>query len=171
MDPALRSIVSALEARGLDHEALQAAVTRAEETGRPLRSVLVEDQVVTDFELVSAVADAYGIDAVELSTYPVEKSAMSKIPLALARRHNMVPIAATDSTVTVAVTDPGNVLALDDIRAATGLVVIPVVTTADELNRLLGRYARDSTDLDEAAAQIVAAEGRADDQFGGVHDD
>ncbi|MGZ4588035.1 MAG: GspE/PulE family protein [Mycobacteriaceae bacterium] len=171
MDPALRSIVTALEARGLDHEALQAAVTRAEETGRPLRSVLVEDQVVTDFELVSAVAEAYGIDAVELSTYPVEKSAMSKIPLALARRHNMVPISANDSTVTVAVTDPGNVLALDDIRAATGLVVIPVVATADELNRLLGRYARDSTDLDEAAAQIAAAEGRADDQFGGADDD
>ncbi|MDT4944247.1 MAG: type pilus assembly protein PilB, partial [Pseudonocardiales bacterium] len=55
-------------------------------------------------------------------------------------------------------TDPGNVVALDDIRAATGLIVRPVVVAQDELTRLLDRYTRDSADLDEAAAQIVAEE-------------
>ncbi|WP_127782036.1 ATPase, T2SS/T4P/T4SS family [Rhodococcus sp. X156] len=171
MDPALRSIVSALTDRGLNKNALQAAVDRAEKTGRPLRSVLVEDQVVTDFELVSAVADAYGVEAVELGSYPVEMSAMSKIPLALARRHHVVPISVTDKTITVAVADPSNVLALDDVRAATGLTVVPVVATTDELNRLLGRYARDSADLDEAAAAITAAEGPSHDHLDGLSDD
>jgi type IV pilus assembly protein PilB len=172
MDPALRSIVTALEARGLDHEALQAAVTRAEETGRPLRSVLVEDHVVTDYELVSAVADAYGVDVVDLSTFPVERGAMSRIPLVMARRHQMVPIATTDTTVTVAVVDPGNVLALDDIQAASGLTVIPMVATFEDVRRLLVRIERENADLEEAAAEIVASEGPAQgDQLTGLNDD
>jgi type IV pilus assembly protein PilB len=73
----------------------------------------------------------------------------------------MFPIAVTDTTITVAVGDPGDVLALDDIRAATGLMVRPMVVTKDDLNRLLDRYTRESTDLDEAAAQAEAEDGES----------
>ncbi len=171
MDPVLRSIVAALRSRGLREDALQAAVAQAERTARPLQQVLVDDQVVTVFELASAVADAYGLDAVELSSTAVDPAAMRRTPLALARRHQMISIAATDTTVTVAVTDPGNVLGLDDIRSATGATVTPVVVTAEELTRLLERYARDSADLSEAAAQMVAEEGNSGDQLAGAADD
>ncbi|MCW2538678.1 MAG: hypothetical protein JWN95_403 [Frankiales bacterium] len=153
MDPALRTVVESLSRRGLSDTVLAAAIAAAERTGRPLRTVLVDDQIVTEFELASAVADAYGLDAVELSTFAIEPAAMKRLPLALARRHHMLPIAATDTTITVAVSDPGDVLALDDVRAATGLIVRPVVTSRDEITKLLDRYTRESTDLDEAAAQ------------------
>jgi type IV pilus assembly protein PilB len=158
MDPALRAIVAALRTKGMSDETIQQAVTTAELTSRPLRTVLVDDQIVTEFQLASAVAEAYGVEAMELSNFPVDPTAMSRIPLTLARRHRMLPIAVNDTTITVAVSDPGDVLALDDIRAATGLVVRPLVVTKDDLDRLLDRYVRDSTDLDEAAAQIVADE-------------
>ena len=158
MDPALRAVVSALRSRGMSDEVLQQAMTTAEMTSRPLRTVLVDDQIVTEFQLASAVAEAYGVEAVELTTFPVDPTAMTKIPLTLARRHRMLPIAVNDTTITVAVTDPGDVLALDDIRAATGLVVRPMVVTKDDLDRLLDRYVRASTDLDEAAAEAKAQE-------------
>jgi type IV pilus assembly protein PilB len=158
MDPALRAIVSALRSRGMSDEVLQEAITTAELTARPLRTVLVDDQIVTEFQLASAVAEAYGVEAVELSSYPVDPQAMSRIPLTLARRHRMLPIAVNETTISVAVSDPGDVLALDDIRAATGLVVKPMVVTKEELDRLLDRYVRASTDLDEAAAQAGAEE-------------
>jgi type IV pilus assembly protein PilB len=158
MDPALRAVVSALRSRGMSDELLQQALTTAEMTSRPLRTVLIDDQIVTEFQLASAVAEAYGVEATELSTFPVDSTAMSKIPLTLARRHRMLPIAVNDTTITVAVSDPGDVLALDDIRAATGLVVRPMVVTKEDLDRLLDRYVRASTDLDEAAAQAKADE-------------
>ena len=158
MDPALRAIVAALRTKGMSDEVIQQAVTTAELTSRPLRTVLVDDQIVTEFQLACAIAEAYGVEAMELSNFPVDPTAMSRIPLTLARRHRMLPIAVNDTTITVAVGDPGDVLALDDIRAATGLVVRPLVVTKDDLDRLLDRYVRDSTDLDEAAAQIVADE-------------
>jgi type IV pilus assembly protein PilB len=158
MDPALRAIVAALRTKGMSDETIQQAVTTAELTSRPLRTVLVDDQIVTEFQLACAVAEAYGVEAMELSNFPVDPTAMSRIPLTLARRHRMLPIAVNDTTITVAVGDPGDVLALDDIRAATGLVVRPLVVTKDDLDRLLDRYVRASTDLDEAAAQAGTEE-------------
>ncbi|HEX4727278.1 MAG TPA: ATPase, T2SS/T4P/T4SS family [Jatrophihabitans sp.] len=158
MDPALRAIVAALRTKGMSDEIIQQAVVTAELTSRPLRTVLVDDQIVTEFQLACAIAEAYGVEAMELSNFPVDSSAMSRIPLTLARRHRMLPIAVNDTTITVAVGDPGDVLALDDIRAATGLVVRPLVVTKDDLDRLLDRYVRASTDLDEAAAQAGTEE-------------
>jgi len=171
MDPALRAIVAALRTKGMTDEIIQQAVTTAELTSRPLRTVLVDDQIVTEFQFAVAVAEAYGVEAVELANFPVDPAAMSRIPLTLARRHRMLPIAVNDSTITVAVGDPGDVLALDDVRAATGLVVRPLVVTKDDLNRLLDRYVRASTDLDEAAAQIVAEDTTSVDGLNSVNED
>jgi len=172
MDPALRTIVTALRGRGLDEGVLDRAIETAKVSGRPLRSVLVDDQIITDMQLALATADAYGVEAVELSAFPVDPQAMARVPLTLARRHNMFPIAVSDTTITVAVGDPGDVLALDDIRAATGLMVRPMVVTKDDLSRLLDRYTRESTDLDEAAAQAEADEGSSDiDGLNSVNED
>jgi type IV pilus assembly protein PilB len=167
MDASERTVLSALLARGASEDLLAAAVATAEAGGRSLRSVLVDDRLITEIEYASALADAYGVEAVELATFPIDTSAMVTVPLALARRHRMLPIARTDTTVTVAVADPGDVIALDDIRAATGLTVHTVVAPTDELAKLLDRYMRESTDLDEAAAQIAAeSDGRSDDDIG-----
>ncbi|MDQ1731586.1 MAG: type pilus assembly protein PilB [Pseudonocardiales bacterium] len=171
MDPALRTIVAALRDRGIDDALLDRAIETSKASGRPLRAVLIDDQVITEFQLASAIAEAWGLDAIELSNFPVDPSAMSKVPLSLARRHRMLPIAVNDTTITVAVTDPGDILALDDIRSATGLVVKACVVTEEDLARLLDRYTRDSTDLDEAAAQIVAEEGADAPDAQGVNED
>ncbi len=162
MDPASEPLVMALRLRGMDDDVLTGALRTAERTGRTLQSVLVDDQIVTEFELASAVADAFGLQAQELGTLTVEPAAMSLLPLILARRHQMVPISATADSVTVALADPSNVLALDDVRAATGLRVNPVVVTVGDLARLLDRYSRSSTDLDAAAAEMGAEEAPVD---------
>ena len=152
MDVALRPILTALRSRGLDPAQIEAAAENAGRTGRKIRDVLIDDQIVTEFELASATADAYGVEALELTNFAVDPAAMARVPLSLARRHSMLPISVSENTITVAVTDPGDVLALDDIRTATGMTVRPVVVTAEDFNRLMGRYTRASTDLTEAAA-------------------
>ena len=162
MDSMTRTVLSALRDRGVSDEVLQGAVTAAEQTGRNPQTVLVDDQLITEFQLASAIADAYGLQAAELNTLAVDPAAMSLLPLTLARRHRVVPIAADGMVVTVALADPGNVLAIDDIRAATGQAVRPIVVTDDDLNRLLDRYSRASTDLNEAAAQMAIEESPAD---------
>jgi len=163
MDPASQTVIAALRARGTDEDALQRAVATAVSGERPVRTVLVDDQIVTEFELASAIAAFYGMEVGDLGSLAVDPTAMKLLALPLARRHQMVPISTTTTTVTVALTDPGNVLALDDIRAATGLQVHPLVVTDGDLTRLLDRYSRSTTDLDEAAAAIAAEESIEDE--------
>jgi len=152
-------ILEALRARGVSPTVLSAAVRAAEEAGRPLRDVLVDDGIVTEVELAEALAQAYGLNSVDLVGYPIDAAATAKIPIGLARRHRVLGISIDDDEIVVAVADPGDVLALDDVRAATGLSVRPVVAARDELLKAIERFQRAENDLDDVAASFAADAG------------
>jgi type IV pilus assembly protein PilB len=149
-------ILEALRMRGVSPTVLAAAVLASDESGRPLRDVLVDDGIVTEVELAEGLAQAYGIKSVDLDGYPIDAAATAKIPFPLARRHRILGISIDDDEIVVAIADPGDVLALDDVRAATGLTVRPVVVARDELTKAIDRFQRSETDLDDVAASLTA---------------
>jgi type IV pilus assembly protein PilB len=149
-------VLAALRIRGLDGAQLDQAARTAHETGKSLSDVLVDQRVVTEIELAEATAEAYGIKSVDLVGYPIDAAATAKIPVALARRHRVLGIALDDNEIVVALADPGDVLAIDDVRASTGLLVRPVVVARDELQKALDRFQRAETDLDDVAASLAA---------------
>src|SRR4051794_28632727 len=152
-------ILESLRARGVSPTILSAAVKAAEDAGRLLRDVLIDDGIVTEVELAEALAQAYGLTSVDLVGYPIDAAATAKIPIALARRHRVLGISIDDDEIVVAVADPGDVLALDDVRAATGLSVRPVVAARDELQKAIDRFQRSENDLDDVAATLGADAG------------
>ncbi|HYN95414.1 MAG TPA: ATPase, T2SS/T4P/T4SS family [Pilimelia sp.] len=171
MSQTFSPLLDALRRRGADPHALQRAADEAERTGRSIRAVLINDQIVTELQLTEASADAYGIASVDLVGYPIEQAAMAKIPLSLVLKHRVLGLQATDTEIVVGITDPGDVVALDDVRAATGLVVRPVVVARSELRKVIDRLRREQTDLGgmaetmraEEAATAAAAPPPADD--------
>jgi len=148
-------VLDALRVRGLSNEVLADAVRLAEIIGRPLRDVLIDERIVTEIELAEALAEAYGLKSIDLQGYPIDLAAAAKIPVPLARRHRVLGIAIDDDEIIVALADPGDVLALDDVRAATGLAVRPVVVARDELNKAIERFQRADNDLDDVAASLA----------------
>jgi type IV pilus assembly protein PilB len=154
-------VLEALRVRGLSRTALDQAVLIAEKTGRSLPDVLVDERVVTEVELAEATAEAYGIVSIDLGNYSIDPAATAKIPAVLARRHRMLGVGFEEGEIVVAVADPGDVLALDDIRAATGLQVRPVVAARDELGRAIDRLQRAETDLNDVAASLAFEESTA----------
>jgi type IV pilus assembly protein PilB len=148
-------VLESLRTRGLSSLLLDEAVQTAADTGRPLRDVLVDQRVVTEVELAEALAEAYGLKSVDLVGYPIDVAAAAKIPVALSRRHRVLGIAIDDLEIVVALADPGDVLAMDDVRAATGLLVRPVVVARDELNKAIDRFQRAENDLDDVAASLA----------------
>jgi type IV pilus assembly protein PilB len=154
-------VLEALHARGVSPAVLSSAVTASEDSGRPLRDVLVAEGVVTEVELAEALAYAYGLSYVDLDGYAVDAAATAALPFALARRHRVLGIAIDDDEIVVAVADPGDVMALDDVRAATGLSVRPVVVARDELLKAIERFQRSENDLDDIAATLAADSGPA----------
>jgi type IV pilus assembly protein PilB len=152
------AMLDALRVRGLSASVLDEAVRASHESGRHLNDVLIDQRVITEIELAEALAEAHGLKSVDLHGYPIDLAAAAKIPMALARRHRVLGIAIDDEEIVVAIADPGDVLALDDVRAATGLVVRPVVAARDELNKAIDRFQRADNDLDDVAASLVVDE-------------
>jgi type IV pilus assembly protein PilB len=151
-------VVDALRQRGVGESALEHALDVAAETGRTLRDVLVDEQIVTEIELAEALAEAYGLKSVDIISYPIDLAAAAKIPVALSRRHRVLGIAMDDEEIIVAVADPGDVIAIDDVRASTGMTVRAVVAARDELNKAIDRFQRSESDLDDVAASLADAD-------------
>src|SRR5439155_26568828 len=130
-----RPLVDALKKRSADPRAVEDAAHAAQATGRSIRDILINDRVVTETELTEASAEAYGMNSIDLEGYPIDAAAMARIPLPLVLRHRVLGLAVEGDEIVVGITDPGDVVAIDDVRAATGLIVRPVVVARSELRR------------------------------------
>jgi type IV pilus assembly protein PilB len=149
-----RALLDALAQQGADPEALARAAEEAERTGRSIRAVLINDHIVTEDQLTAASASAYGFNFIDLVDYPIEPAAIARIPLPLVLRHRVLGLSMTDHEIVVGITDPDDILALDDVRAATGLSVRPVVVARTELRKIMERLRREESDLGDIAASL-----------------
>ncbi len=116
------------------------AVARAEDAGQLPERILVKDGTLTDDQLARAVAERFGLDHVDLSIYRVDPDAAKLVAPAAVKRYQAVPISfAGERTLLVAMSDPANVLAQDDIAVMTGYEVRPAVASSSGIDGLLER--------------------------------
>ena len=139
---------------------LDAALEEQVRSNRSLGRVLIDMGVVREEDLVAALAQQVGYDFVDLTRTTIAPEAAALIPDALARRHHAIAIGWRDDRLVVAVADPSNLAAIDDIRAATSANLLPVVAT---------RVAIDDA-LDALAAGEVPGRTRADPKVAGDPD-
>jgi type IV pilus assembly protein PilB len=149
-------LLDALMMQGIEPQLLEDAAREAEHTGRSIRYVLVNNRIVTETEITEASAYAYGMDSVDLETYRIDPVAAARIPLALATRHQVLGLAITDNELTLAITDPSDVVAFDDVRAATGLSIRPVMVEARELRKKIELLNREYNDLGDVGGSSVS---------------
>jgi type IV pilus assembly protein PilB len=120
-----------------------------QKAGRALGRVLVDRGVLTESQLVAALAQQIGMKFVDLAEYPIDGAALASVPQAVCRRYNALPIGYEDNKLLVAMSDPANVFAIDDIRSITGIEVKPVVATKSDVTSAINRYHRADSDLDD----------------------
>ena len=118
-----------LEGGLVSPDQLSAAYEEQERVGRALGRVLIEQGVLSESQLVAALATQIGLRFVDLSEFAVDGSAVGRVPGTVCRRHSAMPIGFDEGKLLVAMADPANVFAIDDIRSITGLDVKPVVAT------------------------------------------
>lgn len=130
--------------------ALDEQVNRGESLGR----VLVEIGMLSEAQLVQALARQVGMDFVELTEYPVDRAAVVTIPATVCRRYTVLPVGFADGALVLAMSNPGNVVAVDDARTISGLPVRPVVATHDDLLTAIDRYCRADDEIDELTTAL-----------------
>jgi len=139
--------------------AMDEQATRGESLGR----VLVEIGVLTEAQLVQALARQVGMEFVELTEYPVDRSAVALLPGNVCRRYTVLPIAIAEGQLVLAMSNPGNVLALDDVRAITGRTVLPVVATHDDLVAAIDRHCRADEEIEDIASALEESHAEEND--------
>ncbi|HEX8122631.1 MAG TPA: ATPase, T2SS/T4P/T4SS family [Solirubrobacteraceae bacterium] len=159
-----------------DHARAEQARQEGRSRGVPGEKVLVEGGHITQDQLARAVAERHGLDHLDLNTFPVDMAAANLLGASAAKRYEAVPVAYVDERVVlVAMADPANVLAIDDIAIMTGLEVRAAVASREDIQTLISRITRlddvvqsTSFDTDEemgenGPAEVVDLRESADD--------
>ena len=155
---------SLLIARGLlTPEQLDAALEEQERTHRSLGRILIDGGQVSEAGLVSTLASQLGLEYVDIADYAVDSSATTLISDALARRYQALPIGWQDGRLVVAMADPSNVFAVDDIRTITGADVRMVVSTRASVLAAIDKYHRLDSDAESITAQASSSFEAEDD--------
>ena len=151
-----RSVGTLLVAENLvTQDQVDAGLVEQSVSGKPIGRVLVERGQLSEVDLARVLAAQAGLDFVDLAEYPVDRGAVGLIPESVARRYRALPIGWSEGRLVVAMADPTNVFALDDIHALTKAEVQAVVVTKDQLLEALDRFHRLDGEAGEVA-QIAA---------------
>ncbi|GAA4266388.1 GspE/PulE family protein [Frondihabitans peucedani] len=124
---------------------------------------LLQRGVVSELQIAKARAQAANMSFVELVDYPVDRNAVTMVSSAVCRRHNALPIAIHDGLLLVAVSDAGNVFALDDVRAASRMSIEWVMAEKNDLKAAIDRYIRADDELNDLTSTLEE-ENTASDQ-------
>ncbi|MDD5747614.1 MAG: ATPase, T2SS/T4P/T4SS family [Actinomycetota bacterium] len=147
-----------LEKNLITDDQLKEALSEHEDTGKSLGRVLIEKGMLTEGQLTSVLAEQIGIKYIDLDSYQIDPAAAVLVDGNLARRYSVMPIEFEDGKLVVAMSDPTNVFALDDLRIMTGMEILPVVSTRDEINAAIDRYIHTDVDLEEVLEEVPLPE-------------
>ena len=137
-------------------ERMQEVQTQAGQSGRSAEEVLREENELSSEQLARATAERFGLDYVDMNIFKPDLTAVSLVSSSAAKRYSAVPIGHDESgALLIAMADPSNILALDDLKLMTGQDRLrPVVAVPEDIAGLISR----AKSLDDAVADASAME-------------
>jgi type IV pilus assembly protein PilB len=170
---ARRSLPDVLVELGfISAERMQTVLTQASQAGRSAEEILREEGELTSEQLARATAERFGLDYVDMDIFKPDLTAVSLVSSSAAKRYSAVPIGHDESgALLVAMSDPSNILALDDLKLMTGQDRLrPVVAVPEDIAGLISRakslddaVADASFDLEDEVPEISEVRESADD--------
>jgi len=119
---------------------LQEALTYQRTNGGRLGSTLVKLGFLKDEDVTEVLSRQYGVPAIDLRDFELDPALVRLIPGDTAAKYNVIPVTRTGNTLTLAMTDPTNVFAMDDIKFRTGLHVEPVVASDTAIREAIAKH-------------------------------
>src|SRR5687767_5396496 len=144
-----------LKEKRISPEQLQEALNYQRQHGGKLGFNLIKLGYVKDDEITALLSKQYGVPSIALGSFDVDAAVVKLVPAETAQKYQIVPLSRSGATLTIAMTDPTNVFAMDDIKFMTGYNVEPVVASETEVDEALQRY------YGKAAVAAAAADERA----------
>ncbi|MBI1874270.1 MAG: type IV-A pilus assembly ATPase PilB [Acidobacteria bacterium] len=129
-----------LKERRITPSQLQEALSQQKSQGGKLGATLVKLGYVTDEEITALLSKQYAVPSIALSQFEIDATILKLVPAETAQKYQIVPLSRSGATLTIAMTDPTNVFAMDDIKFMTGFNVEPVVASETAVGDAIQRY-------------------------------
>jgi type IV pilus assembly protein PilB len=143
----------------ITQEQLQKALEFQRANGGKLGSCLTKMGFITDDDITGVLSRQYGVPSINLKFYEIDPNVIKLIPQDTALRYQVIPLSRVGSVLTIAMTDPTNVFAMDDIKFMTGFNVEPVVASesaiGEAITRFYGGSEADSEELSKMMKDLV----------------
>ena len=140
-----------LKDRMVSPQQLQDALDHQRRNGGTLGRAFVVLGILRDEQITSLLSRVYGVPWIELERFKVDPVIIKIIPGETARKYRVLPLSRSGATLTIAMADPTNVFAMDDIQFMTGYNVEPVVASEAGVEEAIGRYYGSTRSLGPAA--------------------
>jgi type IV pilus assembly protein PilB len=140
MPPQKRFGESLVRSGKITEEQLQEALQKQKTDGGRLGAVLMKMGHLDEPELVEALSRHFGVPSVDLDGVEIDEAILKIIPSDIARKYTILPVSKAGATVTLAMLDPTNVFAMDDVKFMTGYRVEPVVAAEDQIKSAIDQY-------------------------------
>jgi type IV pilus assembly protein PilB len=128
-----------LESGVINAAQLESALELQAKMGMRLGKALIELKLVTEKQLLEVLEIQLGIPRIELASTPLSPDVVALVPYQLARRYQVMPVSRQDGSLCLAVSDPFNIVAIDDLREVTGLDVSLVLATEKDICEAIDR--------------------------------
>jgi type IV pilus assembly protein PilB len=119
---------------------LKKAQDEQRKSGGRLGSSLVKLGMIEESELTSFLSKQYGVPAIDLSEFEIDQEVINLVPREVAEKHSLIPFNRSGSTISVAMSDPSNIFAIDDIKFVTGYNVEVMVASEQSIRAAIERY-------------------------------
>ncbi|HET6670092.1 MAG TPA: type IV-A pilus assembly ATPase PilB [Pyrinomonadaceae bacterium] len=133
---------------------LREALDYQREHGGRLGYNLVKLGLVTDDMITAVLSRQYGIPSVNLDLFKIDEAVLRLIPQEVAQKYSVIPLSRVGATLTLAMVDPTNVFAMDDIKFMTGLNVEPVVVAEVSIQQAIAKYYGTSREIELSAVTV-----------------
>ena len=129
-----------LKEKRISAEQLQEALNYQKTNGGKLGANLVKLGYVKDEEITALLSKQYGVPSIALNQFEIDPAVIKLVPAETARKYQIVPLSRAGATLTIAMTDPTNVFAMDDVKFMTGYNVEPVVASETAVLDSIDKY-------------------------------
>ena len=121
-------------------EQLRECMNEQRSSGGDLPTILVAKGYLSEEDLVVTLSEQLGIPHIRVAHYSIPKEVLAEVPETLARQYQMLPVSVTGDVLTLAMANPLNIMALDDLRMLTSYEIEPVVAVASELANAINKH-------------------------------
>ena len=156
-----------LKAQLITQDQLNKALEEQRSLGGRLGEVLMRLGYVSEEDIIECLSHQFGVPSINLRHFEIDEAVAKLVPVDLARKYNVVPVNKTGATLTVAMADPTNIFAMDEITFMTGYRVEPVVASEEAIRAAIDRHfgssreielkkvMEDLSQVDEAALELL----------------